>query len=68
MELDFNTATKAACDHQVDVVIEKDGLCHGWVGWFQMRLVDEWLSTSGESNATHWCPVFLPLEEPVQVL
>jgi predicted RNA methylase len=67
MELDFNTATKAECDNQVDVVIERDGLCHGWMGWFQMRLVDEWLSTSGEPKSTHWSPVFLPLEQPIQV-
>ncbi|MEH6584250.1 MAG: methyltransferase domain-containing protein [Halioglobus sp.] len=67
MELDFNTATKAECDCQVDVAIEHDGLCHGWVGWFQIYLEGEWLSTSGEPEATHWCPVFLPLAEPIQV-
>ena len=67
MELDFTTATKADCDSQIDVTIERDGLCHGWVGWFQMRLGDEWLSTSGDPAPTHWCPVFLPLEEPIEV-
>jgi hypothetical protein len=67
MELDFMTASKAECDSQLEVVIERDGLCHGWVGWFQMRLGDEWLSTSGEPGPTHWCPVFLPLEEPIEV-
>ncbi|MEH6518280.1 MAG: class I SAM-dependent methyltransferase [Halioglobus sp.] len=67
MELDFMTATKAECDSELDVVIEQDGFCHGWVGWFQMRLGDEWLSTSGEPGPTHWSPVFLPLEEPIEV-
>jgi Arginine methyltransferase oligomerization subdomain/Ribosomal protein L11 methyltransferase (PrmA) len=67
MELDFNKATKADCDSQIDVIVESDGLCHGWVGWFQMRLVDEWLSTSGKPKATHWSPVFMPLEVPIQV-
>ena len=67
MELDFMTASKAECDSQLDVTIEQDGLCHGWVGWFQMRLGDEWLSTSGDPAPTHWCPVFLPLEEPIEV-
>jgi hypothetical protein len=67
MELDFTTATRAECDTQLEVTIERDGLCHGWVGWFQMRLGDEWLSTSGEPAPTHWCPVFLPLEEPIEV-
>jgi hypothetical protein len=67
MELDFNTATKAECDSQVDLVVEQDGLCHGWMGWFQMRLAGEWLSTSGEPQPTHWCPVFLPLEQPIHL-
>ena len=67
MELDFMTASKAECDSQLHVTIEQDGLCHGWMGWFQMRLGDEWLSTSGDPTPTHWCPVFLPLEEPIEV-
>ena len=30
-----------------------------------MRLVDEWLTTDGEKNETHWSQVFLPLEKPL---
>ena len=68
MELDFTTATCADCDSQLEVEITQDGTCHGWLGWFQMHLGDEWLSTSGEPASTHWCPVFLPLENPLQVI
>ena len=67
LELDFTTATSAACDCEVQVTIERDGTCHGWLGWFQMRLGSEWLSTSGDPEATHWSPVFMPLERPLQV-
>jgi len=67
LDLDFTTATSAACDCEVDLTITRDGTCHGWLGWFQMRLVDEWLSTSGEPEATHWSPVFMPLEQPLQL-
>ena len=67
LELDFNTATKAECDSQVEAVIQRDGICHGWMGWFQMRLVDEWLSTDGENCKTHWSPVFMPLARPLTV-
>ena len=67
MELDFATASSADCDSEVAVEIQQDGICHGWLGWFQMRLVDEWLSTSGEPETTHWSSVFLPLEQPLQV-
>lgn len=67
LELDFNTATKAECDGHVEVVIQRDGICHGWMGWFQMRLVDEWLSTDGESSKTHWNQIFMPLAQPLVV-
>jgi len=67
MELDFNTATRAECDHGLDIIIERDGTCHGWVGWFQMRLVDEWLSTDGLACKTHWSQVFMPLAKPIAV-
>ncbi len=67
MELDLAVATRADCDHRVEVTLAQDGTCHGWLGWFQMRLVDEWLSTAGEPDATHWTPVFLPLAQPLQV-
>ena len=67
LELDFNTATKAECDSQVELVIQRDGICHGWIGWFQMRLMDEWLSTDGESSKTHWSQVFMPLDKPLTV-
>ena len=68
LELDFNTATKAECDNQVEVIIQRDGVCHGWMGWFQIRLADEWLSTDGESCKTHWSPVFMPLARPLSVV
>jgi Arginine methyltransferase oligomerization subdomain/Methyltransferase domain len=67
MELDFETADKAECDHGLEITIEQGGTCHGWVGWFQIRLVDEWLSTDGQDSKTHWSQVFLPLGEPIEV-
>jgi SAM-dependent methyltransferase len=67
LELDFNTATKAECDSHVEVTIQYDGVCHGWIGWFQMRLLDEWLSTDGENSKTHWSQVFMPLAQPLVV-
>jgi predicted RNA methylase len=67
IDMDFNTATQAACDSETVVEIIQDGICHGWLGWFQIHLVDEWLSTGSEADATHWSQVFLPLQEPIEV-
>ncbi|MFK8046812.1 MAG: 50S ribosomal protein L11 methyltransferase [Halioglobus sp.] len=67
MELDFTTADKAQCNSEVEITVDSDGLCHGWMGWFEMRLVDEWLSTDGIDSKTHWSQVFFPLNEPIEV-
>lgn len=68
MELDFNTATKAQCNCEIVVTIETAGICHGWMGWFQIRLANEWLSTDDQTSKTHWSPVFLPLEHPLELV
>ena len=67
LELDVMTADDAACRSRIEVKISKSGLCHGWLGWFQIRLGDQWLSTSPLKTQTHWSQVFLPLAQPVQV-
>lgn len=67
MNMNFLTATEAACRNQIEVKIKKNSLCHGWLGWFQVHLGNKWLSTSPLKTQTHWRQVFLPLNEPVKV-
>ena len=67
LEMDFNTAKEAACRSQARVRIKESGTCHGWLGWFRMRLSGRWLSTSPEADPTHWRQVFLPLDPPMAV-
>ena len=66
-ELNFHSATKAQCLNEVEVKILQTGVCHGWMGWFEMQLGDHWLSTSPLEPKMHWSQVFLPLPEPVSV-
>jgi len=68
LELDFMTATKASCRNNTEVVATRDGLCHGWLGWFRQRLGETWLSTSPQEKQTHWRQVFLPLAEPLSII
>ncbi|MEM9090612.1 MAG: methyltransferase domain-containing protein [Cyanobacteria bacterium P01_F01_bin.53] len=65
MELDLSAAQVARCDSEVVAEIQESDVCHGWLGWFKMKLGDEWLTTSGEETSTHWSVVFLPLDEPI---
>lgn len=66
-DMNLMTATDASCDAKVQVTILEDGICHGWLGWFQIRLGDDWLSTSPQQPKTHWSQAFLPLDPPLPV-
>lgn len=66
-ELDFMTATEAACDGRIETTVRTAGTCHGWLGWFDMRLGSEWLSTAPDAESTHWRQVFMPLDQPLTV-
>lgn len=66
-ELDFMTANRAECRRTVYATITKSGTCHGCLGWFDMRLGSQWLSTSPTKEQTHWSQAFLPLDPPLMV-
>ena len=67
LDLDFHTATEAACKNRIEVRVTRDGLCHGWLGWFRARIGEAWLSTSPLHDTTHWRQAFLPIAEPITV-
>ena len=53
--------------NRIKVAVTQSGLCHGWLGWFRMRLGGKWLSTSPLCEQTHWRQVFLPQAEPISL-
>jgi SAM-dependent methyltransferase len=63
--LDFRHSDYTALNADVRVTITESGVCHGWVGWFVMKLGDQCLSTSPRAKRTHWSSAFLPLDPPV---
>lgn len=67
LELDFMSASEAACRNKSEVEILVNGKLHGWLGWFDARIGDKWLSTSPKTEQMHWSQVFLPLLRPVNV-
>ena len=67
MELDFIIADRAECRRTVHTTITKSGTCHGCLGWFDMRLGSQWLSTSPTKEQTHWSQAFLPFDPPLTV-
>jgi len=67
LDIDLMTAEKAECDNKLTLTMTKDGVCHGWLGWFKAHLGDTWFSTSPKDKETHWNQVFLPLDPPVPV-
>jgi len=66
-ELDFYTTTTADCDARIEAQVSHSAICHGWAGWFEMKLGENWLSTSPKAAAMHWSSVYLPADPPVAV-
>lgn len=67
LSLDLMTASSTECRAEATYTIEEPGVCHGWAGWFRMRLGPEWLSTSPHEPPVHWSPAFLPVDPPIEV-
>jgi hypothetical protein len=63
--LDFARGGYTPLNAEVRVTITQSATCHGWAGWFAMKLGDRCLSTSPRAKRTHWSPAFLPLDPPV---
>ena len=63
----FLDGSISAVNVDVSVTITESALCHGWAGWFDIKLADQWLSTSPRARRTHWSPAFLPLDPPMAV-
>lgn len=63
--VDFSTDAYAAVDVHTHHEIATAGLCHGWVGWFRMKLGEQWLSTSPQAAPVHWSSAFFPLDPPL---
>lgn len=65
--IDLMTADKADCKGEAHCSIDRDGLCHGLLGWIRIRLGEAWLSTDPDEPEVHWLPVMLPLDPPLPV-
>ena len=64
-KFDFSRDNDTSVHIDADYEITRSGVCHGWVGWFSMKLGDRWVSTSPRDEPLHWSPAFLPLDPPV---
>jgi SAM-dependent methyltransferase len=67
LSLDLTTASNTECRAEATYTIDESGVCHGWAGWFRMRLGSEWLSTAPHEPPVHWSPAFLPVDPPIAV-
>lgn len=64
-EMDFHCAASASCDAEIEFTAEQEGQLNGFLGWFDMELGGQWLSTSPWAKSTHWSQVFLPIDPVV---
>lgn len=65
--VDFLEATSVDCDASCVLGMSRAGTLHGWLGWFEARLAEQWLSTSPQAPATHWGQAYLPVDPVFEV-
>lgn len=66
-ELDLYSANAADCRCKVEIAVSQAGLCHGLLGWFDMLLGAQWISTAPDAEPMHWSCAFLPLDPPLEL-
>ncbi len=65
--IDFKTASQASCDQSVEFKINKKSICHGFLGWFDMTLGKNILSTAPDAPPVHWSPLWYPIDPPLKL-
>ena len=66
--IDLVETNETSINEKIAFEFSKDGILHGFAGWFQALLTDEVLiDTSPLSAKTHWRQAFFPLEGTVCV-
>ena len=65
--VDLAAAAYEALHVEAEFRVHTTELCHGFAGWFTMRLGDHWASTAPDAEPMHWSAAFLPLDPPVQL-
>lgn len=65
--IDFTTASTASCDHSIEFKINKKSTCHGFLGWFDMTLGKQSLSTAPDAPFVHWSPLSYLIDPPLKL-
>lgn len=66
-DVDFQTVERPALSAHVSFACRRDGVVHGFAGWFAATLAPGLVLSNATPGATHWRHVFLPIEEPAVV-
>lgn len=67
IESDLSTIETADAGGSVTFTTSRDGVLHGFGGWFRATLAEGVELSNAAVGATHWQQSFLPLETPVSV-
>lgn len=65
--LDLHKDNSTEIDHSLEFKTEKNAICHGVMGWFNINIGKNCLSTSPKNPKTHWKHAFLPLQKPLEL-
>ena len=63
--IDFASSSASRCHEEVEFLISKSVDCHGFLGWLEIDLGGQILSTGPHAPKTHWSPIYFPCESPI---
>ena len=66
-EIDLRTTFEDGVHFQVELDGVRDGVLHGMLGWIEIRLGEDWLSSGLDGAEIHWQPTLLPIASPLEV-
>lgn len=67
LDVDLMTVADPAVSGRATFTCARDGVIHGFAGWFTATLAPGIELSNADVRATHWNQAFLPLEQPLAV-
>jgi hypothetical protein len=67
IRIDLRSIAESTVTGNASFIASRDGLLHGFGGWFSATLADDVTITNAPGSGMHWQQMFLPVEKPLHV-
>jgi len=64
---DFNEESVIDCHESLEFEVSGSRACHGFVGWLEIDLLGETVSSAPHAEPVHWSPLFFSCDQPISL-